>query len=434
MNNIDIIQNSIDYIEQNLKAELSAEEIARKAGFSLFHYYRIFQSIVGMPVIQYVLRRKMINAIYEISCGGKIIDVALCYGFDTYAGFFKAFKREYDCSPSKYLKKYTVKIPYKINLIQEEHIMITHKRIKEILSNWDIKDEKISDFCYDGSGIKSENTWYIGDNFVIKVGTNLTGLKNHIEISKALSVAGLEVAIPVATKAGNDYVLDGDTYFCITNRLQGDCIKSYECYEGDYPSKSRYIGEIIGKLHLVLQEHDKGFICNEPNLFESIKDWAMPEVKRVMGLPNSFYDEYLYTFGGLYPKLPKHIIHRDLNPSNIIIQDGRLTGFIDFELSERNIRIFDPCYASTAIMSESFVENDIDKLNKWLVIFKNILIGYDSICKLSKDEKEAIPYVVFSIQMSCVAFFGNKDKFAKLATINQKMLKWLYENRENLKF
>lgn len=44
------------------------------------------------------------------------------------------------------------------------------------------------------------------------------------------------------------------------------------------------------------------------------------------------------------------------------MKDGRIVGFIDFELSERNIRIFDPCYASTANLSESFDENDFHKL------------------------------------------------------------------------
>nr|WP_278287113.1 helix-turn-helix transcriptional regulator [Caloramator mitchellensis] len=82
--------------------------MAENAGFSLFHYYRLFQSVVGMPVMQYILKRRLCHAIYEISCGRKIIDVALSYGYDTHAGFFKAFKREYDCSPTQYLKKYYV--------------------------------------------------------------------------------------------------------------------------------------------------------------------------------------------------------------------------------------------------------------------------------------------------------------------------------------
>jgi len=84
-----IIQESIDYIEANLKTDLTAQELADNAGFSQYHYYRLFQLATGMPVMQYIVRRKLLNALYEISQGNKIIDAALEYGFNTHAGFTK---------------------------------------------------------------------------------------------------------------------------------------------------------------------------------------------------------------------------------------------------------------------------------------------------------------------------------------------------------
>lgn len=433
MNYLDMMQNSIDYIEKNLKSELSAYELAENEGFSLFHYYRLFQSVVGMPVMQYILRRKLCNAIYEISSGEKMIDVALSYGFETHSGFFKAFKREFHCSPTQYLKKYKATKPYKINLKQEACIMMTDKKLKEVLTHWELKEPvEIKHLYYTPSGNKSENAWVVNDDFIIKVGTNITGLKQHIVLSKSLAKAGLETAIPVPTRDKNDYFIDGELYFCLTNHIQGECIKSGEMYEGDFQSKARYLGEIIGQLHLILQKQDEEAICNEPNLYENIRDWAIPEIKKYMTIPNSFYDDYLENFENLYICLPKHIIHRDPNPSNIIMKDGRLAGFIDFELSERNVRIFDPCYAATAILSESFAENDCDKLQKWLTIFKNIITGYDSVCKLSDEEKQAIPYTIYSIQMICVAYFSSMDKYVDLSIVNQKMLMWLLDNKDAL--
>ena len=71
-----IIQNTIDYIEDNIKTEITAEELSEMAGFSLFHFYRIFQSIIGMPVMQYILRRKLLNALYDMHCGEKMVIVA----------------------------------------------------------------------------------------------------------------------------------------------------------------------------------------------------------------------------------------------------------------------------------------------------------------------------------------------------------------------
>ena len=117
----------------NLKTELTAQELRKMSGFSLFYYYRLFQTAVGLPVMQYILRRKLLNAIYEISCGEKIIDVALLYGFDTHAGFYKAFVREFGYTPTQFLRSNKVKKPYRINILKEEHIMVTHKKIAEIL-------------------------------------------------------------------------------------------------------------------------------------------------------------------------------------------------------------------------------------------------------------------------------------------------------------
>lgn len=434
MNYLNIIQSSINYIEENLKCELSAYELAENAGFSLFHYYRLFQGAVGIPVMQYISRRKLYNAIYEISYGKKMIDVAFSYGFETYSGFFKAFKREFDCSPTQYIKKYKVVKPYKINLLQEEYIMITHKKLKEVLTQWSIKEPiKIENFYYHPSGNKSENTWIVNDDFVIKVGTNISGLKQNIKLSKSLSNSGLEAAVPVTTKDNNDYFIDNQLYFYLTNRVKGECIKSDEIYQGDYKANGRYLGELIGQLHLILQEQDKELICNEPNIYQTIKNWAIPEVKKHMTIENSFYDDYLENFKIFYKDLPKHIIHRDPNPSNIIMRDGKLSGFIDFELSERNIRIFDPCYCATAILSESFSDSSSDKLEKWIDIFKNIITGYDSVCKLTDEEKLSIPYVVYSIQMICVAYFSSIDKYEVLSEINKKMLIWLIENIDILK-
>ena len=163
MGNLDRIQSSIDYIEKNLKAEISVQELAEQANFSIFHYYRLFQMAVGIPVMQYITRRKLLHAIYEISCGSKIIEVALNYGFDTYAGFYKAFKREFGYSPKQFLKNNKLNKPYRINLFQEEHIMMTHKKLSELLTNWNMQNEAIRDIFYE-SGERNEHAWYVGEN------------------------------------------------------------------------------------------------------------------------------------------------------------------------------------------------------------------------------------------------------------------------------
>lgn len=431
MDHREIIQCSIDFIEENLKAEITAEELAKAAGFSLFHFYRLFQSVVGMPVMQYIVRRKLQNAIYEISCGSKMIDAALDYGFGTHAGFYKAFRREFGYTPSAFLKRHKAKKPYKINLLKEEHHLITHKKIIEVLKHWDLENESVTDIYYEGSGNRNDSAYYIGDRYVLKLTADFGKLKNHISLSKSLEIVGLSAASPVITKNGGEYVRDGELYFYLTRRLAGSQIISGDMYRGDFRTKARFVGEIIGQLHLALKTVD--VTVNDVNLYDNVKNWALPKTKEIMALPDSLCDKYICTFGKLYGRLPKQIIHRDPNPGNIIFNNDKW-GFIDFELSEKNIRLFDPCYASTALLSEGFSENDSRRLEAWIEIYKNIICGYDSVAKLSTEEFKAVPYVILSNQLICVAWFSEQDKYKDIYEINKKMTKWILEVFDKLKF
>ena len=132
----EMIQEALDYIDSNVKEDITAEELAKIAGYSVFHFYRLFQSAVGIPVMQYVLRRKLLHAIYEIGLGRSKNDVVYEYGFETYSGFYRAFVREIGYTPAQYLQNYKAKKPYKINIFQEVHIMVSNKLISEVLANW----------------------------------------------------------------------------------------------------------------------------------------------------------------------------------------------------------------------------------------------------------------------------------------------------------
>ena len=423
------IQDSIDYIENNLKSEFTVQELSENAGFSLFHYYRLFRGAVGIPVMQYIVRRKLLHAIYEISEGNKMIDAALQYGFETYAGFYRAFVREFGYAPAQFLKTYKVRKPYRINIFEEEHIMVTHKKIKEVLQHWGLENEKVADILYEGTGNRNENAYYVGTDFVVKYSPNLGRLKNNMGIAKELERVGLFAAIPVKTLGDEEYVTDGELYYCLSKRLEGKQLQPESMYLDDYITKARYVGEVIGHLSKALSNIN--VLVDDTNTYDTVVNWAIPQIKRKLNIPEAFLRNYVEVFGDLYNKLPRQVIHRDPNPGNIIFADDKW-GFIDFELSEKNIRIYDPCYAATAILSESFTEENESKLKKWIDIYKNIIYGYDDVVKLTEDEKKAIPYVVLSNQLVAVSWFSEKEKYREIYEVNKKMTEWIVERFESL--
>ena len=422
MDNRTIIQKSLDYIEDHLQTDITAAELAEMAGFSLFHYYRLFQQATGLPVMQYILRRRLLHGVYAMKQGSSKIDAALAYGFDTYAGFYKAFCREFGSTPSDFLESSRARRPYRIDITKEEHMTITHKKAAQILQNWNMGDETITDIYYEVTGNKNDNACYAGDGYVLKYTANLGKLKKHIEVSTALESIGLLAAVPVTTIDGAQYVQEGEVYFYLTRRLPGEQMVSNRFGADD----GRFVGEIIGQLHLALSEVED--FVSEADLLATVRDWALPKAKAALKLSDGFCGEYLDTFAALYPNLPRQIIHRDPNPGNIICADDQW-GFIDFELAERNVRIYDPCYAATAVLSETFGQNN----DKWLVIYRDIICGYDSVAHLTDKERRAIPYVILANQFVCVAWFAEQDKYAEILETNKKMTAWLIEKLEELK-
>lgn len=108
-----------------------------------------------------------------------------------------------------------------------------------------------------------------------------------------------------------------------------------------------------------------------------------------------------------------------MNLSYVYMENGEMIGITDFELSEYSIRLFDVCYAATGILTENFTNKHTD-MQKWLLIYQNLLKGYDEVVHLLDIEKEILPYVVLSIQFICIAYFSDKEKYADLKKINEQ--------------
>ncbi|MCM3168501.1 helix-turn-helix transcriptional regulator [Peribacillus frigoritolerans] len=125
-----IIQKTIEYIENSLQAELSLENIARFAGFSKFHYHRIFHKEVGVTVSEYIRYRRIANAANMLLyTDEKIIDIALYYRFETQESFTRSFKKYYDLPPGQYRK-----LVSKLTLQKEEMTM----KNEQLLKGWNL--------------------------------------------------------------------------------------------------------------------------------------------------------------------------------------------------------------------------------------------------------------------------------------------------------
>lgn len=430
MQNADIIRKGVEYIEQNLKTDITPEELANMAGYSVWHYQRMFAQTVGVPLAAYINRRRLDRALSEIGSERKAVDAALEYGFDSYAGFYKAFLRMYGCSPKKYLSLYGTHKP-----ITEVLTMLTEKELRNVLKNWNVpQDMPINEVRIVDGTKTANNIWQVGREYVLKTGDRAALLKNA-RVAKDMAEHGLPAAVPVPTINGGDITEDQNS-FVLIRRTKGEPLSKADRFGADCAGFGFKYGQSIARLHSALAAVEEDILPFEQNLFAHGTEWALPKVQKQnvqwnMGIADSFFEEYIRDFGALFEKLPKQLIHRDLNPCNILFSGGEVSGFADFELSERNVRLWDPCYCAAGILSEQHdVENAYDKFPE---ILEAVLHGYNSEAPLTAEEKQAVYYVVCSIQMICAAYFESINEYKDLAKINREMLLYIIKQKNRIK-
>lgn len=89
------------YIEDNLTGEIEYEKLGQIACCSAYHFQRMFNYIAGVPLSEYIRRRRMSLAAVDIQGGeAKIIDVAAKYGYASPTAFNRAFQSVHGVSPS----------------------------------------------------------------------------------------------------------------------------------------------------------------------------------------------------------------------------------------------------------------------------------------------------------------------------------------------
>jgi len=92
---------SINYIEENLEGEININQAAKIAFCSTFHFQRMFSYMAGIPLSEYIRRRRMTSAAFELQNSGiKIIDLSLKYGYESPTSFNRAFQSVHGVAPS----------------------------------------------------------------------------------------------------------------------------------------------------------------------------------------------------------------------------------------------------------------------------------------------------------------------------------------------
>ncbi len=95
-----VMDQIIKYIELHLEDDLTIKQLADVAGYSEYHFIRVFKSYTNQTVMEYICRRRLIKSCDDIISGMRLIDVAMKYGWKSHSAFSKSFNRELGFPPS----------------------------------------------------------------------------------------------------------------------------------------------------------------------------------------------------------------------------------------------------------------------------------------------------------------------------------------------
>lgn len=97
------MQRALDYIEENLKNDMTNADLARAAGYSEYHFLRVFKETVHLTPADYIRKRRISEIVRRME-GAKqpIATLAFEYGFNSKENFIRAFKAEHHILPTDF--------------------------------------------------------------------------------------------------------------------------------------------------------------------------------------------------------------------------------------------------------------------------------------------------------------------------------------------
>lgn len=281
----------------------------------------------------------------------------------------------------------------RIVLKQRKEYTKMKEKLVRILSNWNLHSSDVKQIY--------NTTWQVDDTYVLKVYQNFSMLERNLKILQILDNMNIPVGKIVYTKANEQYVsIDG--MFCFLSRkLRGNNIVRIE----NDRKLALIMGEIIADLHKAFKKCEDADMFWNNSLLDEMNGWVKNnfEANEWKYISKEDYEKTVSQLAMVYDSLPVQLIHRDVHFGNFLFSDGKFSGYIDFDLSQRNIRIFDLCYFLLGLLSEEVKLEITEEI--WFEFVKSVFAGYRKKLDLTEAERKAVPYVMECIELLFVSYF-----------------------------
>ncbi|WP_369217195.1 AraC family transcriptional regulator [Streptomyces flavofungini] len=96
------LNQAMEQIERHLDRSIDPAGLARTAATSEYHLRRMFSALAGMPLAEYIRRRRLTVAGAEVLAGREsLLDIAVRYGYGSGEAFARAFRAMHGVGPGE---------------------------------------------------------------------------------------------------------------------------------------------------------------------------------------------------------------------------------------------------------------------------------------------------------------------------------------------
>ena len=308
----------------------------------------------------------------------------------------------------------------RIIIKQRKGYAIMKEKIEEILINWGMQNSEIKQIY--------NTSWLIGTDYVLKVYSDRREtLERNITTINILNKMNISVGQSVPTVDNEEYFVQEGSYYFLSKKLNGSNIVKITNNE----NFALQLGEIIANLHIAFQKCENEIVFWNNSLLDEMNGWVKENFENTdwQIITKDEYEALVSDLSKLYNALPVQLIHRDVHFGNFLFDKGEFSGYIDFDLSQRNIRIFDLCYFLLGLLSEKEKFELTEEI--WFSFMKNVFAGYNNKIKLTEAEKQAVPYVMQCIELLFISFFASQNDTA-CADSTYKIFKFIAKNQKRI--
>ena len=272
------------------------------------------------------------------------------------------------------------------------------------------------------------SAWEINHEYVLKKYTDINELQRNVSIISILFQSEVPVPQIVKLNDGRMYYEDEGQYWVLTTKLKGCNVIDITKCDNEWFYK---MGRIIAGLHLAFDNCEDKISFWNNSLLGEMESWIRKNIteSKVSYVDISELESVINELKKVDDKLSRGLIHRDVHLGNFLFDNGQFSGYIDFDLSQSNIRIFDICYFMLGLL----LDEDENRVNEkvWFEYLSHVVNGYNSLIQLSKEERNSIALVMECIELLFVAYFiGKQDD--KAAKDSAKLYRFCRDNHDKI--